>query len=750
MVGVEDAIMINLQDFGTDDALGGVAILADFTDPPEQHQHNRSVALALAAAGLFVFPATVSPKPNGDGWDKKPLIGGWQSKATTDLAQIERWWQQHPRALPAIEMGRSGLVALDGDRHGGPDGVMALDDALGDVPCHPVSLTAGDGVHHFFRQPPGEGPLGNGKGSLPPGVDVRGAGGWVVAPGSARPDGKAWQPDPDAPSLAEAFRSGSIPVVPHHIVEMIRAAPSRIDKVAPRPAASITERAIATIVAPAGRRELAYGERLLQGVCDEISATTEGGRNNIVNIGAYRVGRAVASGRIDPGAAERALLSAANDNGLVADDGEIAVLATIRSGLRGGSLRPLEPLTDRPLFNVIEEPVAELVTSRLHWHHDNENEVAVPRWLVKKMLMECGVALLSAQWSAGKTFVALHLAECVARGKPFAGQRIKRQGGTLFFAAEAAGDIPIRLRGITAGPLRIKQDPLPFAWLEKVPLLSAPGALEQMKKDARDAAAVMQSRYGLPLALIVVDTMAAASGVEDENDAAQGQAVMNVLHDLARATGALVLVVDHFGKTIGSGTRGTSAKDSSADALLVLIAPQSLEGVVESRTLAVRKVRGGKTGAQYAFELEEVSFGADEDGDEITTCVVKFVEGPAVVQVKGDRWKGLKDLEEALHVALGSEDHKQMRPYGYEGPEVDAVPLRVVREEFYKAFGTAEDDPARQKEARKKALQRALKKGRENRLLATREIDGEDFVWMATVDPAAAPRSVPERASDFG
>lgn len=51
--------------------------------------------------------------------------------------------------------------------------------------------------------------------------------------------------------------------------------------------------------------------------------------------------------------------------------------------------------------------------------------------------------------------------------------------------------------------------------------------MEQMLQDAREAAAVMKHKYNLPLALIIVDTMAAASGVADENDAAQTQVVMN-------------------------------------------------------------------------------------------------------------------------------------------------------------------------------------------------------------------------------
>ena len=45
----------------------------------------------------------------------------------------------------------------------------------------PMTRTARGGAHLFFKQPTGE-PLGNGRGELPDGIDVRGMGGSVIAP----------------------------------------------------------------------------------------------------------------------------------------------------------------------------------------------------------------------------------------------------------------------------------------------------------------------------------------------------------------------------------------------------------------------------------------------------------------------------------------------------------------------------------------------------------------------------------------
>ncbi len=60
--------------------------------------------------------------------------------------------------------------------------------------------------------------------------------------------------------------------------------------------------------------------------------------------------------------------------------------------------------------------------SKLYWHSNAGPPQS--RWLVKKLLPETGVALLSGQWSTGKTFMGLHLANCIWTGEPSQGKRL--------------------------------------------------------------------------------------------------------------------------------------------------------------------------------------------------------------------------------------------------------------------------------------------------------------------------------------
>lgn len=142
---------------------------------------NLSCALGLAKRGLPVFPA---------GPDKRPLVKDWQARATADPGAIRRWWRRWPDAMPALPMGRrSGLAVLDVDRKNGKDGMAALR-KLGHDPAalSPVTIaTPSGGLHAYFRWPEG---MGNSPAGMPAGVDVRAAGGYVIAPGARGPKGR--------------------------------------------------------------------------------------------------------------------------------------------------------------------------------------------------------------------------------------------------------------------------------------------------------------------------------------------------------------------------------------------------------------------------------------------------------------------------------------------------------------------------------------------------------------------------------
>src|SRR5262249_50425463 len=130
-----------------------------------------------------------------------------------------------------------------------------------------------------------------------------------------------------------------------------------------------------------------------------------------------------------------------------------------------------------------------------------------------------------------------------------------------------------------------------------------------------------QRDHRLPLALILFDTIIGAAAFAksgDENDAAVGQKLMATLAEISRATNTFVLGIDHCGKAVETGTRGTSAKEAAADVVLALLADKALSGEVTAPRLCIRKRRGGPAGVEHPFTVKSVRLGQDEDGDEVT------------------------------------------------------------------------------------------------------------------------------------
>jgi hypothetical protein len=218
-----------------------------------------TLALQLAAAGLHVFPCNQ---------DKTPEQGiRWTRQATTNETAIRHWWGRSPDALPAIHLAKSNLVVLDADRHGGPDGVAALAKLERDnevLPNHPVINTAGGGEHHIFCQPEGHS-IGNSEGALAGrGINVRGSGGYIIAPGARRSDNSAWTDNDDAPSFIEPFGSGTIPPLPDWLLNTIKSRGQGIDPTdgpetasgAALPSASARKRAYAQAAETASKSTL--------------------------------------------------------------------------------------------------------------------------------------------------------------------------------------------------------------------------------------------------------------------------------------------------------------------------------------------------------------------------------------------------------------------------------------------------------------------------------------------------------------
>jgi Bifunctional DNA primase/polymerase, N-terminal/Primase C terminal 1 (PriCT-1) len=139
-------------------------------------------ALRLAQSGLAVFPC----QPRG----KEPACDAGLLAATKDAERIDRWWRSIPDLNIGIATGAvSGIFVLDVDGDDGEHSLRKLEAEHGVLP-QTAEVITGKGRHCYFRL--GEQSVKNSVGQIAPGLDVRGEGGYVIAPPSIHPSSRAY------------------------------------------------------------------------------------------------------------------------------------------------------------------------------------------------------------------------------------------------------------------------------------------------------------------------------------------------------------------------------------------------------------------------------------------------------------------------------------------------------------------------------------------------------------------------------
>jgi hypothetical protein len=155
--------------------------------PIETQGHAPALAAALKylSYGWSVLPLRAR--------DKRPLIR-WEAlqKAQSTASEVEVWFRQWPDANLGIVTGKvSGLIVLDVDpKHGGNDTLQRIEQRFGALPVTVAATTGAEGQHYYFKHPGYEVRDRSGLGQ---GIDVRGDGGYVVAPPSMHPSGQAYR-----------------------------------------------------------------------------------------------------------------------------------------------------------------------------------------------------------------------------------------------------------------------------------------------------------------------------------------------------------------------------------------------------------------------------------------------------------------------------------------------------------------------------------------------------------------------------
>ena len=469
----------------------------------------QSAEWLAAEMGLPVFPCDAQ---------KRPMTQHGFMDATRDPETIRRCFRN--AAMIGIPTGEaSGFFVLDLDCKNGAQGLEWLAAHEARLPQTRRHRTRSGGVHLLFAMPAGRA-IRNSASKVGPGVDVRGTGGYIIAPPSDGYDVV------DACTIAEA---------PAWLLDLIDPPAAPAQPIAPRQPSPPRQSGDGT----------RYGLQALDNECQAILSAADGAKHDTLNRAAFSIGGLVAAGELAEGPALRALASALAGIASRCEDYP-AAQKTLGAAFRAGMAKPRAAPAPMIRRTIVEEymPRADEPPPRdhapEHWSAEPDPEPPAPEVekvapdapgtglplvyfedvepaltgedFLEGVLIRAAMSVFYGPSNCGKTFFACDLALHVAYGKPWNGREVT-QGGVIYCAMEGAHGIRNRVTA-WARHYGLEGAPIPFAIIPVALNLQDPEADTSRLIEAIQTAA---AKMGQPVALVVMDTLSRAMAGGNEN-----------------------------------------------------------------------------------------------------------------------------------------------------------------------------------------------------------------------------------------
>lgn len=573
-------------------------------------------ALRYVAAGFKVLPlyhivdgrcSCGDPECRSPG--KHPLVvreahmfGGVHS-ATNDEHVLRQVFAANPDANIGLAI-PDGMAAIDVDpRNGGEDTIDALQAQCGKLPDTAMQLTGGGGQHYLYRVPAGVKLVGR----LGPGVDVKGAGGYIVAEPSTHTSGTAYVWEASSDPLAGAEIASAPTWLINRLVAGETSAPTVPGTV------------------------YAVPEKTLDELRQALYFVDPDDRNTWI-----RMGQALKT-LGEPGFAlwdeysQRSTKYDATDqrkrwDGFAAT--QTSYRAVFVEAQRGGWLNPLSrgaapvggavPAAQPARGGFRFDDVAELVA-----------DIKPIQWLVRDYIEQDSLVLIYGPPGSAKSFAAVDFAACVATGHPWQGHAIQKPGPVFYLAGEGHNGLARRFRAWEVA--HDTQIPKGMLWKSSS---AAQMLVEESVIAVADAIWELSGKGERPPALIVIDTLARNFGPGDENSTADMSAFIAAVDKyLIQPWRCAVIIVHHSGHN-QDRARGSSALKAAVDAEHEITRDEA--GNIQLRTTKMKdaEIPGEKLLRLRGVELPGVF---DEDGAIVTSAVLEPCEDAVMSTVVGAR-----------------------------------------------------------------------------------------------------------------
>lgn len=236
------------------------------------------------------------------------------------------------------------------------------------------------------------------------------------------------------------------------------------------------------------------------------------------------------------------------------------------------------------------------------------------RAIVKGFIDPGSFTLIYGPSGSGKSFFTADLAQHIAIGASWRGRRVQ-QRMVVYVASEAGASILKRFVAWRDNRMGDAGESIPLAILTRGPNLLQPVDVEHLVMQLKE----MQAKCGIPIGLVIFDTLSRSIPGGDENTAEDMTMVVRAADILRDELGCSTAYVHHSGKDASKGARGHSALFAAADLVLR----------VEDGAATVEKVRDGVSGERLPFTLSPIEIGTDADGEPVFTCLLSTSDAPA-------------------------------------------------------------------------------------------------------------------------
>lgn len=247
-------------------------------------------------------------------------------------------------------------------------------------------------------------------------------------------------------------------------------------------------------------------------------------------------------------------------------------------------------------------------------------------WILKNALAARSFSLVLGAPGCGKSFLvtdlAMTMARCAAepeRPREWFDLRLK-PAGVVYVAAEGQEDFVFRLKAWWQAEGLADDFQMPFYLVPRaVDLRSETAETAALIDEIKHVSFLYREEFGVPVEMVIVDTVnRSLAGGDDAKAEIVGAFIKNCTM-IRDQCGVAVLGVHHLPKAEGAtDPRGHSSLKGDNDGQWLV----RQGGHGRPNTWTITRLKAGPSGARHEFRLRQERLGRDDDGDDITSCIV--------------------------------------------------------------------------------------------------------------------------------